>query len=305
MVASIRGTVSSAPPLRWAGVVVWLVAVLVIQAPLQERILLLAPLVVVPMLLALLPPRTLTPSLSSERLGPWPLAAAMLLPLATALPRGPLAGTLTLPWLALAVLLAVSALRHTIAGVPAILGRGRAADLATDAALVGLAVGAGWLWVDRMGIVVPGIAPLIGTLTAVHFHVAAFGLVGIGALLAAARPGRAVWLASVALVVGIWLTAAGFVLPSRDLGWLGALLVGASGLLVAGLLAGRPGGLAVRAACLALAVGMVLAIAWPTSLALAPGVLDIDLMVRTHGVLNATAVTLLAWTARTWMGDAR
>jgi hypothetical protein len=229
----------------------------------------------------------------------------MLLPLATALPRGPLAGALTTPWLALASLLAVAAIRHGVAKLPAMLRRERVADLATDAALVGLAVGAGWLLIDRAGIVVPGIAPIIGTLTAVHFHFAAFGLVGVGALLVAVRPGRATWLASVGLIVGIWLTAAGFVLPPRDLGWLGALLVGTSGLFVAGLLVGRPGGAVIRLACLALAVGMVLAIAWPTSLVLAPGLLDIDLMVRTHGVLNATAVTLLAWTARTWMGDAR
>ncbi|MFN8519527.1 MAG: YndJ family transporter [Chloroflexota bacterium] len=195
-------------------------------------------------------------------------------------------------------------LRHAIAGLPAVLGRERAADLATDAALVGLAVGAGWLWVDRTGIVVPGIAPLIGTLTAVHFHMAAFGLVS-----APARRGsaRSCCLAGVGRAHRGHLAHRGGVRAAavpRDLGWARCWSAPA-GCSWQGCWSGDLAGWWSRTACLGLAVGMVLAIAWPTSLALAPGMLDIDLMVRTHGVLNATAVTLLAWTARTWMGDAR
>lgn len=59
-------------------------------------------------------------------------------------------------------------------------------------------------------------------------------------------------------------------------------------------------GTALWLAVVALSVGMTLAILWATSVALAWGALDIDVMVRTHGVLNALAVTALVLTASTW-----
>jgi hypothetical protein len=282
-------------------VVAWVVAAIVIQAPLQERLLLLAPLVVVPALLAALPGRELLPGVASRDLTAWVLAAALLLPLATALGRGPIAGALAVPWLVLAVMLGAAGVRDAIVELPHLLRPARAGDLATDAALMGLAVGAGWLWIDRAGLVVPGIAPLIGTLTAVHFHMAVFGLVGVAALVVLARPGVDLWFAVLAIAIGSCVTAMGF-LSLFVFQWIGALMVGTGGLLLANRVARRQAGLVVRGAGIALALGMVLAISWPTSLALAPGLLDIDLMVRTHGVLNATAVTILAWTAAAWTG---
>jgi hypothetical protein len=166
-------------------------------------------------------------------------------------------------------------------------------------------VGAVWLVIDRAGLQVPGIPMVIGTLTAVHFHFAAFGLVGIAALAWMGRPRRATRLAAMGLIAGIWVTAAGFVLPSHTVSWIGAVLVGMSGLTLAAVLIQLPAGVITRVACVALAAGMVLAIAWPTSLVVSPGLLDIDLMVRTHGVLNATAVVLLAWTTDRWLGAHR
>lgn len=299
MVSSIAAPVTSAR-LRVTGFLAWVVAAVVIHAPLQERILLLAPLVVVPALLAALPPREIVRGVSTRNLTAWVMAAAVLLPLATAHPRGPLSGALAVPWLVLGVLVGIIGLRHAAAGLPQLLRPPGASALASDAALVGLAVGAGWLWIDRAGLVVPGISPLIGQLTAVHFHFAVFGLVGVGALVARARPGVDVWAAVLAIAIGSLVTAMGF-LSLFAFQWIGALMVGSGGLLLAKRLVRGPNRPPVRAAGVALAVGMVLAIAWPTSRALAPGLLDIDLMVRTHGVLNGVAVTLLAWTGMSWM----
>jgi len=47
-------------------------------------------------------------------------------------------------------------------------------------------------------------------------------------------------------------------------------------------------------------MGAALAILLPTSVAFQSRMLDIDVMVRTHGVLSAPAVTALALTASTW-----
>ncbi len=303
MVTSIRPAVT-APDARWLGLLGWVLALL-LPIPFQERILLAAPLVLVPLLLGRLPGRPISQALDTRSLGMLAVPVALLLPASLALPRGPVAALFAVPWLVLAALAAAAGVRDLVAGGLALLRPARAGDLASDAALVGLAVGASWLLIDRSGIDVPGIPALIGTLTAVHFHFAAFGLVGIAALTATSRPRRVTWLAIVGLIVGIWVTAAGFVVPSLAIGWIGAVSVGTSGLLLATLLARGPGGPVVSVASGALAVGMVLAIAWPTGLALWPGLLDIDLMVRTHGVLNASAVMLLAWTTDRWVGAHR
>jgi YndJ-like protein len=151
-----------------------------------------------------------------------------------------------------------------------------------------------------------GFSGVIVTLTAVHFHFAAFGLVGIAAMTARARPGILPWLAALGLIGGTALTAAGFILPSSVAGWIGAVLVGSSGLLEAALVGRQVRGTsgwrtAIEwLAVAALSVGMMLAITWATALVVAPGLLDIDAMVRTHGILNSLAVLALVLTAGHW-----
>ncbi len=298
MVTSMHTDVRPVP--GWlVGVAAWLPA-LALPVTLQERVLLVAPLVVVPALLARLPERTIAGRRTTRDPGPWwALIAALPLLVAMALPRGPVAAGLVVPWVVVVVGLAVAGVRDALVGMPSVLRPGSAAQLATDAALGGLAVGAVSLLIDRSGTPVPQVSAVIMTLTAVHFHVAAFGLVAIAALAAARRPGVVAWLAIGSIVVGTAVTALGFLVVFA-FQWVGAVMVGSGGLVVAALigrsLVGDRGWMANagRLAVGALAIGMVLAIAWPTSLVLAPGLLDIDLMVRTHGILNATAVVVLA-----------
>lgn len=306
MVTSIRMNVTPVPA-HWVGAAVWLVAMAVVSAPAQERILLLAPLVIVPALMGELPDRPVGGSTTTHDLAGWPMVLAAL-PLvgAAASTQGPVAAALTLPWLIITGLIATAGLRDGLRGLPGILGPRRAADVATDAASIALVVGALALTADRADIAFLRFTDVIRTLTAVHFHFAAFGLVGLAALTARTRPGWLPWVAALGLLVGTAVTASGFMLQSTPVNWTGAVLVGLSGLLEAALIARRlrdsAGGVAIVGwlGVAALSVGMLLAIVWATSLVVAPGLLDIDGMVRTHGVLNAFAVTVLVLISRHW-----
>ena len=98
------------------------------------------------------------------------------------------------------------------------------------------------------------------------------------------------------LVVGIPITAAGFVLVSDPIGAVGAVLVGLSGIAVGvGLLTVATEGtarLATQLAGAALLIGMPMGIAWSVAILTGQTFVDLDTMIRTHGVLNATAVLL-------------
>ena len=113
-------------------------------------------------------------------------------------------------------------------------------------------------------------------------------------LLAAARP----WLRApvLGLITGIPLTAAGFVLASDAVNAVGALVVGSSGIGVAVALVSVGGSARsrwlARAAGVALLVGMPMGIAWSLAILFGQAFLDLDTMVRTHGVLNSLAVLL-------------
>ncbi|MEA2621903.1 MAG: hypothetical protein QOH61_813 [Chloroflexota bacterium] len=281
------------------GLGVWMVAVVVLpmSASLQARILLLAPLVIVPRLLPALRPE----AWSAARMVPGPWAAlltALALVAAFASPPGPLAAAMALPWLAFAYGLAAAATLHGLRRLPQLLHPRRAAELAGVVAAGFLAVGGTFIVVDRLGIEPLGFSGTIVMLTAVHFHWAGFGLLAVGAWLAGRRP-RLGPLA-LGLMAGIPVTAAGFVLGSSVLSALGALMTGASGIGIGlALLLGRslhPGArrLGLALAGLALLIGMPVGIAWASALALGTTFLDIDAMVRTHGALNAVAVTLAA-----------
>lgn len=124
-------------------------------------------------------------------------------------------------------------------------------------------MGAVFALVDRLG-VDTGFSPVIVLLTATHFHFAGFGLLALACLLAASRP----WLRApvVGLIVGIPLTALGFVLSSDPINAIGACIVGSSGIgvgiaLVTARVIERAGWLSC-AAGVALLVGMPMGIAW-------------------------------------------
>ena len=271
------------------GLVVWLAALAFLPASLAARILLLAPLVIIPRLLALLPARSWI-----ARLAGWPaFFAAVPLVVAFGLPQGPLAGAFVVPWAAVALVGAAAAIAHGVPNLPSLFRPPNLPDLGIDVALGFLAVGAGFALVDRLG-TETGFSPVIVLLTATHFHFAGFGLLGVTSLLARSRSSLR---ASVAgLIVGIPITAAGFVLHSDPIGAVGALFVGLAGIGVglALVFGGRPDLTAwvSRLAGAALLVGMPMGIAWSLSLLFHVAFLDLDTMIRTHGALNATAVVL-------------
>jgi hypothetical protein len=261
-----------------------------VPAPLAVRITLLAPLVIVPRLLEVLPSRPLIGRLA----GSPALLAALVLPIAFALPAGPLAAALTTPWLAISLLAAGSAVAHGVLRLPRLLDPRSAPDLGVNASLGLLGAGALFLSSDRLGFRPMDFDTVTIFLTATHFHFAGFGLLGLTSLLAVSRPLLRVPV--LGLVVGIPLTAAGFVTGSDTISAVGAMIVGLSGIAVAvALLLNEVVGRtrwALRAAGAALLVGMPLGIAWALSILTGFVFLDLETMVRTHGTLNATAVLL-------------
>jgi hypothetical protein len=285
------------PPAAFvAGLVLWAAAMVALPAPLAGRILLLAPLVVVPRLLTLLPERHWI-----GRLEGWPaLLAALPLIAAYALPPGAVAAVFSLPWLAVALAAAAAALVHGLANLPRILHPRELPSLGVDVALAFWAVGAAFTTIDRLGLDI-GFSAVIVLLTATHFHFAGFGLLGVASLLAAHRT----WLRApvLGLIVGIPVTALGFVTASDVIGAIGAVLVGTSAVGVAVALLTTPSAttaapLVTRLAGLALLVGAPMGIAWSLAILLGQGFLDLDTMIRSHGVLNATAVLVAVATLR-------
>lgn len=271
------------------GLVIWIVALILLPAPLAARILLLAPLVIVPRLLFLLPVRR-----GVGRLAGWPtVIAALPLVIGFGLSPGPLAALCVAPWLALALAAAMAGALHGLAHLPGILRPTRWAGLGVDVGLGFWAVGAVFMVIDRLGLET-GFSSAIVLLTATHFHFAGLGLLGLASLLAQSRW----WLrpAVAGLVIGIPLTALGFVLASDAVNAIGALFVGLSGLSVGiGLLRivdARKATWALRLAGAALLVGMPLAIAWSLAILSGKAFIDLDAMIRTHGALNAAAVVL-------------
>jgi len=291
---------SSAAWLSAAGLVIWVAALALLPAPLAGRIFLLAPLVIVPRLVTYLPAPWWI-----AKFGGWPLAvAAVPLVFAFALPAGPVAGAFTLPWIACAIVGAAGGARHALMDLPSILWPRRLPDLGIDVALGFWAVGATFLSLDRLG-VDTGFSQAIVLLTATHFHFAGFGLLGMACLVATSRR----WLSAsvVGLIVGIPLTALGFVLAADAINAVGATIVGLSGIVVGfALLTARtdvPSDWLLRVAGGALLIGMPMGIAWSFASLVGQSFLDLDTMVRTHGALNSIGVLLAVLAYRPLMSD--
>jgi hypothetical protein len=284
-------------PIAIAGLLVWVVALVWLPSgvSVEQRILLLAPLVIVPQLLGAVP-------LDERPLPaePWMLFLAGLpTALAMALPAGDLAaGLAALPWAIATVALGVAAAVRGLRSLPWVFAPASAPTLGHLVAFGFLAVGGAFLLFERLAIQPGGFSVELIVLTAVHFQFAGFGLVTVAALLARRLPAMAVPIDG--LTVGIPITALGFVAGSAPLNALGATITGLSGIGVAlALLIGRsaatgPWRPVRHLAGIALLIGMPLGIAWSVSLALGFTFLDIERMARIHGSLNATAVLLVA-----------
>jgi YndJ-like protein len=279
----------------FVGWAVWLVAAVAMSGPLIGRVLLLAPLVIVPRLLC----RLDVPSAGS--LGGWPaVVAALPLCVAFAQPPGLVAAVLTVPWIIVAVLALGATVRHLLPRLRSMTVQRDVREFGQAGAVGFLAVGATFIATDRLGLRPLGFSAIIILLTAVHFTFAGFGLLTISSGLAPRL--RPAGFAVVGLIAGIPITALGFVADSLWVGALGAVVVGVSGFGVGiSLLAAAPGRataaierLAWRIAGLCLLVAMPLGIGWSLALLFGGSLLPLDAMVRTHGFLNALAVTLVA-----------
>jgi YndJ-like protein len=274
------------------GWLVWLLAAVALPAPVLARVFLLAPLVIVPRLL----PRVDVPGVA--RLAGWPaVGAALPLCFAFAMPAGAPAAVLTAPWILLAFVALGWTAKDALPRLP------RVSNMGAAAAVGFLVVGASFVTVERLGLQPLRFSPTIILLTAVHFHFAGFGLLVIASGLA--RRVRSFQWAVVGLVAGMPITALGFVADSPWIGALGAIVVGASGLGVGyGLLTATVATasgferLAWRVAGIGLLLAMPLGIGWSVALLIGGTLLPLDSMVRTHGFLNAAAVTLVAMADR-------
>ncbi len=169
-------------------------------------LLLFSPLVLFPLLLALLQ-REWWPT-SARRWLDWVIRlqgpAAWLLVSACLVPHGVTSALLTLPWLAVTGLIAGC-------GMMRFLSRSQhgLSELCLEAGLVYVVVGSMWLMLWRLGRWPLGYRDVIVLLTAVHFHYAGIVLPIITAWAARRNPGRLATAACVGVVAGIPLTAVG------------------------------------------------------------------------------------------------
>ncbi len=194
----------------------------------------------------------------------WPAAAA--LGVATLLAPGPAAALLAAPWLAISAAVGVAAL---VSLVRSSHRGGRVRRLAVAVSLGFLAFGAVNAGSFVLGFAPLGFAPVIVLLTAVHFHAAGFvGLPG-------AAVAGAVTVAIGGLLIGWATLRLAPTMRSSGAKWLSAI-----------------GGGAVFAS-------MPLAIGWAVGTSLGAPPFGLDVMIRTHGAINAVAVCvplMLAWT---------
>ncbi len=274
------------------GVAAWGVWLAIVRPTWTAAVLVLGPLVVVPLGLAIADQPANGPTTSVlatlTRLAPFAAAAAAA---AFAPEPGWVAAALTLPWLALGITAGVI-------GVGRFLSR-RSVDAAvgTDAALLFLAVGAGWLTISRAGLNPLGFSDAIVELTAVHFHYAGFALpliVGVVASILGRSPIVPIW-----VVVAVPLTAVGITVGGTA-EWVSATVMAAGGLaaslLVFRVAIGTPhtkARIPLLVAASSLMAGMLLALGWAWSIRFGWDYLGLDGMARYHGSLNGLGFGLI------------
>jgi YndJ-like protein len=267
---------------------------------LVDLLLLLAVLVVVPIGLRLLP-------LSGYRSRQVLCVARIVQPAGAAaalasflIAPGYLAGVLALGWL-------ITCGVASLAGLVELLERRsiRPSALVPAAAVAYLSVGAGWLVVSRAGVRPLGFSRDIVELTGVHFHYAGFAATLIAALTLVAlrdrgRPGQGASVASLLIVAGVPLTAAGIATGSGLLTVVGPVLLASGVLTIAALMAvavaPRVESIAARwllwASAAGVVVPMLLGVEYAISRVFPLPALDLRAMALIHGDLNAVAFSL-------------
>ena len=272
-----------------------------------ERLLLLAPLVIIPLGFLLAD----TPNGYRRGQSIYRMAcliqpfAAFLVVVSFWLTPGVLAASLTLPWLLVSGLAGLSRLHDLLRR-----GFGRVEDVCFDAGLLYLVVGAAWLVLSRFGGSQFGFEEPIVLLTAVHFHYTGFAVPlimgAVGRALNRAFP-RAYTLfrfVAIGVIGGPPLIAVGFVfsplLKVVAVIWLAVSLVGLSvfSVVVLPTIRHRVAQGLLAISTISVLVGMALAAVYAVGEFTGQLWLSIPHMARTHGVINALGFTLcglLAW----------
>ena len=303
--------------LAWAAL--WLVPLAVAPGPetLAARLLLLAPLVLVPLLLdSLARAGGESRALHAVSWALWPGALAVVA--SFLVPTGALAGAVAALWLVptgLVALWGAAQLRRLWRRRTA-LADGWTSDAVLAVGALGLPGGAVWLVLSRAGIDPGPYGALVVLLTAVHFHFAAFvapvwgGLLGRASLVAAPALTRAIGVCGLGLVAGTPLVAVGIALsggpagsaPIETLGvvvlTVSAIALGALGLAVAPRLNDRVAGLMLAVSAGSLVGAMGLSLWFNVGARLGWASPDLIWMLSRHGWLNGIGFGL--WGALGW-----
>jgi hypothetical protein len=222
------------------------------------------------------------------------LAASMLLA------RGPVAGALAAPWLAVTLLVAISGARRALAR-----GVAPLEELVIDAGCVLLAVAGVWTFAARLGVHLLGFDDLWVILTAAHFHFAGLTLSILAGLAGRARrlPAPIGW----TLVIGPPMVAIGIASSatievtaawSLALAALAFAIWQALGVIRSNELS-RPARAALVVSSIALGLGMLLALAYSLANFVDLARPTLGDMLATHAWLNALGFGLAGLVGRT------
>ncbi len=285
----------------WLALIAWRLAGLT-RLTLIDFLFLLAPLVIAPLGLRLIsfapgpPSRLLSAAVRIQPIG------AVLAAVSFLLASGVWAGILASAWLLVCVIAALGALADLVEGRSL-----HPVRLAPAAAVGYMAFGAVWLVLSRAGIAPLGLSPIVVELTAVHFHFTGFAATLLAALVLIKLhrergTSRQIALtASLLMIAGSPVLAAGWGTPFHFLQVVGAILVAAGVLATAAVLFFRsaslvdstPARVLLRASALAPLLPMVLAVEYSAGHVFGFPTLDIRAMALIHGDLNALGFNLL------------
>jgi len=299
------------PQSATVGGIVWLALVTsrltgLTRLTLIDLLFLLAPLVIAPLGLRLIAfdtgpaTRLLAAAVRIQPVG------AALAAVAFTLPMGVAAAILASAWLLVCAIAALGALAYVIQGRSL-----RPVRLAPAAAVGYMAFGAVWLVLSRAGIAPLGLSPIVVELTAVHFHFTGFAATLLAALVLTSlrrecgTSRQTALAASLLMITGSPVLAAGWGTPFHVLQVAGAILVAAGVLATtavlffrsASLVESTPARILLRASALAPLVPMVLAVEYSAGHAFGFPTLDIHAMALVHGDLNALGFSLLGLVA--------
>jgi YndJ-like protein len=306
------------PAAAVGGGIVWLALVAsrlagLTHLTLIDVLFLLAPLTIAPLGLALiafddgLAQVLLTAAIRVQPVG------AVLAVVAFLVPIGLAAAVMASAWLVVCVIAGLGALAYLVQGRSL-----HPVRLATAAAVGFMAFGAIWLVLSRAGVAPIGLSPIIVEMTAVHFHFTGFAATLMAALLLTRlRQDRGIArriaiAASLLLVLGSPVLAAGWATPVRVLQVAGAILV-ATGVVAtavvfffrsASLVETTPARVLLRLSALAPLLPMVLAVEYSAGHVFGFPTLDIQGMALIHGDLNALGFSLLGMVAWSIGGSA-